>query len=135
MQVLRRTKLYSRLVSAFLVCAIITLGVGFLGYLGITKQKEAIDGIVSNNLVSVYNTANARASVFSYSRSLHAALLYKYAKEDVKFDAAVQSMSDSEKEVDRLSSNIDSHPLRMMSVRQLISLKSTGRSICKVRAQ
>ena len=111
MDALRRTRLSSRLISAFLVCAMITLGVGFLGYSGITKQKEAIEGIASNNLISVYNTANARASVFSYSRSLHAALLYKYAKEDLKFDTAVQSMSENEKEADRLFKEYRQTPL------------------------
>lgn len=103
MDALRSIKLSTRLISAFVVCAIITLGVGGLGASGIKSLKATINEIVSNNLVSVNNTANARALAFSYSRDLHAALLYKYSKaESSKFDAAVQSMSDGQKEVDRL---------------------------------
>jgi len=87
MEALRSIKIFTRLVSAFLLCATITLGVGFLGYSGITKLKETISGIVGNNLVSLYNASNVRANALAYSRWLHAALLYKYANADSdKFD-------------------------------------------------
>lgn len=112
MDALRSIKLSTRLISAFVVCAIITLGVGGLGASGIKSLKATINEIVSNNLVSVNNTANARALAFSYSRDLHAALLYKYSKaESSKFDAAVQSMSDGQKEVDRLFKEYRQTPL------------------------
>ncbi|GKQ44754.1 methyl-accepting chemotaxis protein [Pseudomonas syringae pv. theae] len=112
MDALRSIKLSTRLISAFAVCAFITLGVGCLGASGIKILKATIDGIVSNNLVSVYNTANARSDVFAYSRGLHAALLYKYSNADpVKFDAAVQFMSDSQKEAERLFNEYRQTPL------------------------
>nr|WP_321851926.1 MCP four helix bundle domain-containing protein [Pseudomonas sp. FLM 11] len=69
-------------------------------------------GIVSNNIVSIYNTANTGANALAYSRSLHAALLYKYANADsAKFEAAVQSMSESQKEVERLFKEYRQTPL------------------------
>ena len=112
MDALRSIKLSTRLISAFVVCAIITLGVGLLGSSGITTLKATINDIVSNNLVSVYNTGNARASAYAYSRAVHAALLFKYSKADpVKFDAAVQSMSESQKEVERLFKEYRQTPL------------------------
>ncbi len=112
MDALRSIKLSTRLISAFVVCAIITLGVGLLGHLGVVTLKTTINEIVGNNLVSVYNTGNARASALAYSRSLHAALLYKYTKADsVQFDTAVQSMSGHQKEVERLFKEYRQTPL------------------------
>lgn len=103
MDMLRSIKLSTRLISAFVVCAIITLGVGLLGRSGINTLGATIEGIVSNDLMSVYNTGNARANAYAFSRSMHGALLNKYAQGDPeKFDAAVQSMADYQKEVDRL---------------------------------
>ena len=112
MDALRNIKLSTRLVSAFLVCAFITLGVGILGYSGITTLRATINGIASNSIVSVYTTANAGANALAYSRGLHAALLYKYANADsAKFEAAVQSMSESQKEVERLFKEYRQTPL------------------------
>ena len=103
MDALRSIKISTRLISTFVACAIIALGVGAVGRSGIGTLNEAINDIVSNNLVSVYTTSNARAKVFAYSRELHAALLYKYAKAPPsKFDAAVKSMSDDQREVEQL---------------------------------
>nr|WP_268796720.1 methyl-accepting chemotaxis protein [Pseudomonas sp. BSw22131] len=112
MEILRNIQLSTRLMSAFIACAIITLGVGIVGYSGVTTLDKKINGIVSNNLVSVYNTANARGKAFAYSRALHAALLIKYSKGDqAAFDAAVQSMSDNQKEVERLFKDYRQTPL------------------------
>ena len=112
MDALRSIKLSTRLISAFVVCAVITLGVGLLGRSGITTLKTTIDDVVSNNLVSVYSTGNARAAAYAYSRALHAALLLKYSTSDsVKFDAALQSMSDNQKEVERLFREYRQTPL------------------------
>ena len=103
MDALRSIKISMRLISAFVACAIITLGVGVVGRSGITTLKETINEIVTNNLVSVYYTGNARAKAFAYSRDLHAALLLKYSKADqAKFDATVKSMSDNQREVEQL---------------------------------
>lgn len=112
MNALRSINLSKRLILAFVVCAIITLGVGFLGASSIKTLKATIDGIVSNNLASVYSTANARSLAFSYSRSVHAALLYKYANaESIKFDAAVQSMSNDQKNIEQLFNHYRQTPL------------------------
>ncbi|WP_406960990.1 methyl-accepting chemotaxis protein [Pseudomonas tritici] len=112
MDALRSIKLSTRLISAFVVCSIITLGVGFLGASGINTLKVTINEIVSNNLKSVYNTSNVRALAFSYSRNLHAALLYKYANaESIKFDTAVQSMSKNQLELEQLFKEYRQTPL------------------------
>lgn len=112
MDALRNIKLSTRLISAFVVCAIITLGVGLLARSGIASIKSTLNAIVSNNLVSVNNTGNARAGAFAYSKDLHAALLFKYTKADsAKFDAAVQSMSENQKEVERLFKEYRQTPL------------------------
>ncbi|BAQ81472.1 methyl-accepting chemotaxis protein [Pseudomonas sp. St29] len=112
MDALRNIKLSTRLISAFVVCAIITLGVGLLGRSGIASLKTTINAIVSNNLVSVNNTGNARAGVFAYSKDLHAALLLKYTKADSgMFESAVQSMSENQREVERLFKEYRQTPL------------------------
>jgi len=100
---IRNLKLSTRLILAFIMCAMITLGVGLLGRSGIMKLSDTLADVVSNNLVSVYNSGNARANAYAFSRAMHSALLYKYTKADQsKFDAAAQAMEDNQKELERL---------------------------------
>lgn len=112
MSLLRGTMLSTRLISAFVACAIITLGVGLIGYTGITSLKGSVDGVVSNNLVSVYNTSNARSNAIAHYRDLHRALLFKFAKADkAKYDAVIQSVADNQKEVEQLFNRYRQTPL------------------------
>ncbi|KPZ23550.1 Methyl-accepting chemotaxis protein [Pseudomonas coronafaciens pv. zizaniae] len=112
MNLLRGTMLSTRLISAFVVCAVVTLGVGLVGYMGITGLKNSVDGIVSNNLVSVYNTSNARSNAIAHYRDLHRALLYKYAKADqAKYDEVLKSIADNQKEVEQLFNAYRQTPL------------------------
>ncbi|AKS04664.1 chemotaxis protein [Pseudomonas trivialis] len=112
MTVLRNTKLSTRLIASFVTCAIITLGVGLMGYVGITTLHERLNGITKNNLVSVYKTSNARANTVAHYRDLHRALLFKYSRaESRKYDAAVQSMSDNQAEVEQLFKEYRQTPL------------------------
>jgi methyl-accepting chemotaxis protein len=112
MNALRNTKLSTRLISAFVACAIITLGVGLVAFSGITAQKESINDLVTNNVVSIYNTSNVRAEALAYSRDLHRGMLLKYAKSDpAKFDVALQSISGNQKEVERLFKEYRQTPL------------------------
>ncbi|QVK30079.1 methyl-accepting chemotaxis protein [Pseudomonas syringae] len=112
MNLLRGTMLSTRLISAFVVCAVVTLGVGLVGYTGITGLKNSVDGIVSNNLVSVYNTSNARSNAIAHYRDLHRALLYKFAKADqAKYDETLKSLADNQKEVEQLFNAYRQTPL------------------------
>ncbi|KPW11315.1 Methyl-accepting chemotaxis protein [Pseudomonas syringae pv. atrofaciens] len=112
MNLLRGTMLSTRLISAFVVCAVVTLGVGLVGYTGITGLKNSVDGIVNNNLVSVYNTSNARSNAIAHYRDLHRALLYKFAKADqAKYDETLKSLADNQKEVEQLFNAYRQTPL------------------------
>lgn len=112
MNLLRGTLLSTRLISAFVACAVITLGVGLVGYTGITGLKNSVDGIVSNNLVSVYNTSNARSNAIAHYRDLHRALLFKFAKADqAKYDDVLKSLADNQREVEQLFNKYRQTPL------------------------
>lgn len=112
MTLLRNTKLSTRLIVSFVTCAIITLAVGLVGYLGITRLHESLNGITTNNLVSVYKTSNARANTVAHYRDLHQALLFKYAKSETgKYEAAVRSMADNQAEVEQLFKEYRQTPL------------------------
>ncbi|KOG02183.1 Methyl-accepting chemotaxis protein [Pseudomonas syringae pv. solidagae] len=103
MNLLRGTMLSTRLISAFVVCAVVTLGVGFIGYTGITGLKNSVDGIVNNNLISVYSTSNARSNAIAHYRDLHRALLFKFAKADqAKYEDVIRSLADNQQEVEQL---------------------------------
>lgn len=112
MSLLRSTKLSPRLISAFVACALITLAVGLVGRSGISSLSDSLDDIISNSLVSVYKTSNARANAIAHYRDVHRALLLKYTKaEPAVFDAAVQSMADNQKEVEQLFKEYRQTPL------------------------
>ncbi|NAO25911.1 methyl-accepting chemotaxis protein [Pseudomonas syringae pv. dysoxyli] len=112
MNILRETMLTTRLVSAFVACAIITLGVGLVAYTGIEGLKANVDDVISNSLVSVYKTSNARANAIAHYRDLHRALLFKYEKVDqAKYETVLQSLTDNQKEVEQLFREYRQTPL------------------------
>ncbi len=112
MNILRETMLTTRLVSAFVVCAIITLGVGLVAYTGIESLKANVDDVINNSLVSVYKTSNARANTVAHYRDLHRALLFKYEKVDqAKYETVLQSLTDNQKEVEQLFREYRQTPL------------------------
>jgi methyl-accepting chemotaxis protein len=112
MSVLRNSKLSTRLITAFVTCALITLGVGMVGQRGITTLKDNVDSIVGNSLVSVYKTSNARANAIAHYRDLYRALVLKYTKaEPAKYEATLQSMAANQKEVEQLFNEYRQTPL------------------------
>ncbi|QIQ74190.1 Methyl-accepting chemotaxis protein McpQ [Pseudomonas coronafaciens] len=112
MNLLRSTMLSTRLISAFAACAVITFGVGLVGYTGISSLGESVDNVISNNLASVYKTSNARANAVAHYRDLHRALLFKYEKVDqARYDSVVQSIADNQKEVEQLFKEYRQTPL------------------------
>nr|WP_162885229.1 methyl-accepting chemotaxis protein [Pseudomonas syringae] len=71
MNVLRQSKFSTKLLSAFIICALITLAVGALGMVGVTRLANALELTFSNNLVSVSNTNEALTSFTAHNRGLY----------------------------------------------------------------
>jgi methyl-accepting chemotaxis protein len=112
MSFLRDTKLSTRLITAFVACALITLMVGYTGSVGIGSLNTAISGIVNNNLVSIYKTSNARTNGVAHYRDLHRALLLKYINAaPAEFDETLRSMKDNQREVEALFNEYRQTPL------------------------
>ncbi|WP_147480333.1 methyl-accepting chemotaxis protein, partial [Pseudomonas coronafaciens] len=71
MNFLRQLKFSTKLISAFIVCALITLAVGGLGMAGVTRLGNALELTFSNNLVSVGNTNETLTSLTAHNRGLY----------------------------------------------------------------
>ncbi|TDV64554.1 methyl-accepting chemotaxis protein [Pseudomonas sp. LP_7_YM] len=68
---LRDAKLSTKLITAFGLCALITLAVGLLGARGITQLSESLKSVFSNNLVSVSKTADTKSNAIAQQRDLY----------------------------------------------------------------
>ncbi|MFS2159329.1 methyl-accepting chemotaxis protein [Pseudomonas sp. Pseusp122] len=64
-------KLSTKLISAFALCALITLAVGLLGGRGVSQLADSLKLVFENNLVSVANTAQAKTKAVGQSRDLY----------------------------------------------------------------
>jgi methyl-accepting chemotaxis protein len=64
-------RLSTKLISAFALCALITLGVGLLGGRGAAQLADSLKTVFENNLVSVANTAQAKTKAVGQSRDLY----------------------------------------------------------------
>ncbi|MCK9812610.1 methyl-accepting chemotaxis protein [Pseudomonas sp. MAFF 302046] len=71
MSLLNRFKFSTKLLTAFVLCALITLLIGAGGMLGINKLATALSLTFSNNLVSVANTAETLGSLTAHNRGLY----------------------------------------------------------------
>ncbi|MEE4673347.1 methyl-accepting chemotaxis protein [Pseudomonas alliivorans] len=71
MNILRQFKFSTKLLSAFIICALITLAVGGLGMTGVTRLGNALELTFSNNLVSVSNTNETLTSMTAHNRGLY----------------------------------------------------------------
>ncbi|ORC50804.1 methyl-accepting chemotaxis protein, partial [Pseudomonas floridensis] len=71
MNILRQLKFSTKLLSAFIICALITLAVGGLGMTGVTRLGNALELTFSNNLVSVSNTNETLTSLTAHNRGLY----------------------------------------------------------------
>nr|WP_122679183.1 methyl-accepting chemotaxis protein [Pseudomonas viridiflava] len=71
MNILRQFKFSTKLLSAFIICALITLAVGGLGMTGVTRMGNALEQTFSNNLVSVGNTNETLTSMTAHNRGLY----------------------------------------------------------------
>ncbi|MCF5708237.1 HAMP domain-containing protein [Pseudomonas syringae] len=71
MNILRQFKFSTKLLSAFIICALITLAVGGLGMTGVTRLGNSLEQTFSNNLVSVSNTNETLTSMTAHNRGLY----------------------------------------------------------------
>ena len=68
---LHDAKLSTKLITAFGMCAFITLGVGALGSQGVSKMSSSLKSVFSNNLVSVANTAETKTKAVGQTRDMY----------------------------------------------------------------
>lgn len=112
MSLLTNTKLATKLIMSFVLCACITLAVGFVGKLGISSVNTNTQGILSNGLVSIDKSSNARASEIAHYRDLYKILLIKMTQgPQSEFDAALQSLKDNQQDVETLFKRYRQTPL------------------------
>ena len=64
-------KISTKLLLSFLLCAVVTLGVGLLGIKGVVRLANALELTFSNNLVSVSNTAATLNGLVAHNRGLY----------------------------------------------------------------
>ena len=64
-------KISSKLLLSFLLCALVTLGVGLLGIKGVVRLSTALELTFSNNLVSVSTTAATLNGIVAHNRGLY----------------------------------------------------------------
>ncbi|RMT85706.1 hypothetical protein ALP39_01746 [Pseudomonas marginalis pv. marginalis] len=64
-------KISTKLLLSFLLCAVVTLGVGLLGIKGVVRLATALELTFSNNLVSVSNTAATLNGLVAHNRGLY----------------------------------------------------------------
>ncbi len=64
-------KISTKLLLSFLLCAMVTLGVGLLGIKGVVRLATALEQTFSNNLVSVGNIATTLNGVVAHNRGLY----------------------------------------------------------------
>ncbi|KNC16583.1 chemotaxis protein [Pseudomonas sp. RIT-PI-a] len=99
---LRDAKLSSKLIAAFGLCALITLGVGLLGSRGVSQLSDSLKLVFSNNLVSVSKTAEAKSKAIAQLKDLYA-LIAAHAENDAQGvkdtirQAMTTNQADSEK--------------------------------------
>ncbi len=71
MNILSQSKFSTKLLTAFVICALITLAVGGLGMAGINRLADALSFTFSNSLTSVSNTNETLASLIAHNRGLY----------------------------------------------------------------
>jgi len=64
-------KISTKLLLSFLLCALVTLGVGLLGIKSVVRLSNALELTFSNNLVSVSNTAATLNGLVAHNRGLY----------------------------------------------------------------
>lgn len=68
---LNDAKLSTKLITAFVLCAFITLVVGLLGSRGVSQLSQSLRSVFENNLMSVAGTAQTKVKAVGQSRDLY----------------------------------------------------------------
>lgn len=102
MSLFQDMKLKSKLVSAFGLCAVITVAVAVLGQLGSQRIYVLLDGTVSNNLISIQKTDSVKANVIATNRDMFKAigLVFRKATPD-ELNATVTSFRDNQADAEK----------------------------------
>ncbi len=90
-------KLKTKLLSAFCLCALITVVVGVLGQSGISRLYELFENTVSDNLVSIAKVDSVKANVIATNRDFFKAIglsALKANPDDI--NAAIQSLKENQ---------------------------------------
>lgn len=112
MNLLTNTKVATKLIMSFVICACITLAVGFVGKLGISSVNTNAQGILGNGLESIDKSSNARANGIAHYRDLYKILLINLTQgPQSEFDAALQSLKDNQQDVETLFNQYRQTPL------------------------
>lgn len=96
MSVFLNLKLKSKLLSAFGLCAAITVGVAVLGQSGISRMYDQLQSTVNNSLVSIQKADSVKANAIATNRDLFKAIglaLRKSGPEEV--NAAISSFREN----------------------------------------
>ena len=64
-------KLSTKLITAFALCAFITLGVGLLGSRGVSELSGSLRSVFNNNLVGVMNIAQTKIKAVGQTRDMY----------------------------------------------------------------
>ncbi|MBF7142668.1 MULTISPECIES: methyl-accepting chemotaxis protein [Pseudomonas] len=68
---INNAKLATKLLAAFLLCALLTLAIGIIGGRGIGQVSDNLDSVFSNNVVSILNVTKVRSNLTAQNRDLY----------------------------------------------------------------
>ncbi|MCS3470384.1 methyl-accepting chemotaxis protein [Pseudomonas sp. JUb42] len=94
---LNQAKIATKLLIAFVLCAVITLVVGALGSRGIARISDNMDEVFANNVYSVTKSSEAKSRAISQNRDLYRAL--SAAAEDrppAEIDAIIKTLKENQ---------------------------------------
>ena len=77
---INNAKLATKLLSAFVLCALLTLLVGIIGGRGISQVSDSLEDVFTNNVTSILNVNKIRAAVIAQNRDLYRYLSLVAAK-------------------------------------------------------
>nr|WP_172687602.1 methyl-accepting chemotaxis protein [Pseudomonas syringae]ARO44872.1 Methyl-accepting chemotaxis protein I (serine chemoreceptor protein) [Pseudomonas syringae pv. actinidiae] len=96
---LTNLKLKPKLLTAFGLCAFITVVVAALGQSGIAELYKQIQGITGNSLISIKKTDTVKANLVGTNRDLYKAIVLTTSNaEQAEIDAVLQSYRDNQAE-------------------------------------
>ena len=84
MSMLKNMKLKTRLLTAFGMCAVITMAVAFLGQVGLSRMNSQVDNIVGNVVLSIQLVQKTSGRSIATNRDFYKAIALAYS--NVKID-------------------------------------------------